>query len=116
MPNAGNQNGGRQMTKFRAAWLAPALIVFAMACADSGDATAEEGAAEAANPCAVEAANPCADNPCAAEGMEDAAHDAMDEAGEAMGEMADDAADAAGEMADDAADAVEEAANPCAEE
>ena len=91
------------MTKFRAAWFAPALIVFAMACSDSGDATAEEGAADAANPCAVE-------------GMEEAAHDAMDTAGEAMGDMADDAADAAGEMADDAADAMDEAANPCAEE
>jgi len=98
------------MMKFRAAWLVPALIVFAAACS-GGDATADADAAmdDAANPCAAaEVVNPCAENPCAADAMGDMAHDAVDGAAEAAGDMVDDAAEAAGDAMD--------AANPCAEE
>jgi len=72
-----------KMTKFRAAWLVPALIVFAAGCSSGDEATVDEGAADAANPCAVEADEGAAmdegaemddgaENPCAAE-MDDGA-------------------------------------------
>jgi len=102
-----------KMTKFRAAWLVPALIVFAAGCSSGDEATVDEGAADAANPCAVEADEGDAMdegemNPCAADadGDMDAAGDMADDAVDAAGDMADDddAVDAAGDMADDAGD------------